>query len=475
MKRLVILALAVLVGFSAVLGTSLATGATQEQLSHEETVLLGDPAAADGLSLSLRYTYRGYLEWFSQYRFGSLDTCQTDFRCYTVEPDFTETAVDYRGVVMSGISNYMGMDYLEDIFRMEMMNGNTGSFTGLLRAYKEVYDATAEGELTVTYLRIADHCEFYPLAGYLELPRGGGLWNYYSTSGYLADGKEAAEAFNAYFKIPVLEDDWMLTVVDKRSGSVMEAVDVTEARKGEDWYYMDSVGVCHENTAYFTFDALTNKGNVVDTSLIPGGYGLYSVEFDDNGNVDFSTLSTRLSMDPAYRPEDMTVDEEFGNLHYFSTRDGGMYLTVVDLDTMEVLQNICIHKAEEGSWQYYKQLDNCIVAVEEDERLAVWQKNAQGLYEYCFTADIPEGENGFDLYDAQFAFDGERLAVVNREGTKLEEYGNIYTYIRCGCSLSVYSAEGCVYRGLYTASLEPEDPNREDERCWLQDIQVVWE
>ena len=475
MKRLVILVLAVVLVFSAVLGTSLAVGSTQEQLTHEETVLYGDPAASDGLSLSLRYTYNGYLQWFSQYRFGSPDTCRTDFRCYTVEPDFTQRAVDYRGVCMHTAGSYFSMDHLSDLFRMELANGNTDPYPGLLGAYQKLYKETPEGELNNTYIRIGDYCDYYPLAGTMELPGGGYHWNFYSGSGYLVNGKEAAQALNDYFRIPVLEDDWMQVVVDKRSGNVMEAVDISYPRKGEDWYELDSVGICHGNRAYFTIDPLTEKGAVVDTSLIPGGYGLYSVDYDDSGKVNFSTLSTRLSLDPAYEPVDMTVDEEFGNLHYFSSRDDCMYLTVIDLDTMEILQNICIHQGREGSWQYYKQLDNAIVAVEDDERLAVWQKNDQGLYTYCFTAEIPEEERAFGLYDARFAFDGERLAIVNREGKQLEAYEHIYTHILCGWSLSIYTEQGCVYRGIYTSSLEPEDPNREDEACRLMDIQVVWE
>ena len=475
MKRLAILFSAVLLILSALLITSVSVAATQEQLTHEETVLYGDPAAADGLQVSLRYTYRAYLQWFTDYAYQTYDNSETAFRCYTVAPNFAQSSFDYRGVVINTVGSYLGMDHLSDLFRMEAANGNTKNSPGLLGAYQKLYHDTQGGELTNTYLRIADHCEYYPLAGTMELPADGYHWNYYSDSGYLVKGKETAEAFNSYFRIPVLEDDWIQVVVDKRSGNVMEAVDVTYPRKGSDWYEMDSVGICHKNTAYFTFDPLTAQGNVVDTSLIPGGYGLYSIAFDDKGNPDLSTLSTRLSLDPTYEPSDMKVDEEFENLHYFSTKDGSIYLTVIALDTMEVLQQIRILDWQENTWQYYKQQGNYIVAVATDRQLTLWQKNDRGLYEYCFSAELRDENSRYGLYDAEFAFDGERLAVVNwldREYTVEDETVSVHRL--CGYSLSVYTKDGCAYQGLYTSSLEPKDNIWLDTRCWLEQIAVTW-
>ena len=209
MKRLAILLSAVLLMLSALLFTSVSVAAYQEQLTHEETVLYGDPAAADGLEVSLRYDYRGYLQWFTDYTYQTTDSSETDFRCYTVAPNFAQPAFDYRGVVINTVGSYLGMDHLSDLFRMEAANGNTKDSPGLLGAYQKLYHDTPEGDLTNTYLRIADHCEYYPLAGTMELPTGGYHWNYYTDSGYLRNGKETADVFNSYFRIPVLEDDWV--------------------------------------------------------------------------------------------------------------------------------------------------------------------------------------------------------------------------------------------------------------------------
>ena len=376
---------------------------------------------------------------------------------------------------MEVVGNYMGMDNLEDIFRMEIENGNTGAFPGILGAYQELYNETPEGELTNTYIRFADHCDYYPLTGTIDLPTGGYYWNIYSQSSYFWGGQETAEAFNAYFKIPVLPDDQLQIVVDKRRGNTMESVNVTNWRKGEDWYDISTVGVCHENTAYFTFNAITEKGNTVDTSLIPGGYGLYSFTFGENGKVDTASLKTLRPLDPSFAPYEMKIDEEFGNLHYFTTKDNSIYLTVIDLDTMETLQEICIQSADEKSWQYYRLQDNCIISIVEDNGITVWQKNAVGLYEYRFTSAL-QGENtAYNYYMAQFAFDGERLAVSNWiEGRYIVEENIFSSSPISGYSLEIYTEEGCVYSGRYTASLESKDNRWYDQRCRLHDITLTW-
>lgn len=476
MRRIVILLLAVVIALAAVLGTSLAVGASQEQLTHEEQVLHGDPAAAQGLNISLRYGFgHNYLQWFTDRSHKEEISSQTDFRCYMVAPNFNYSTPDYRGVSMEVVGSYMGMDYLEDIFRMEIRNGSTDVFPGMLGAYQRLYNDTPEGGLTNTYIRFADHCEYYPLAGVIELPTGGYHWNAYSHSSYFWGGKETAEAFNEYFKIPVLPDDQLQVVVDKRTGTVMESVDVTYRRKGEDWYDMHTVGICNKNTAYFTFDATTEKGNTVDTSLIPGGYGLYSFSFDDKGKVDMDSLKTLRPLDPTFVPYEMKLDEEFNNLHYFTTKDNSIYLTVVNLDTLETLQEICVQSADEKSWQYYRLQDNCIISIVEDNRITVWQKNAVGLYEYRFTAALQEKNTAHDYYLAQFAFDGERLAVGSRiEGQYIVEENIFSGDPISGYSLEIYTEEGCVYSGRYTASLESMDTRWYDQRCWLHDIALTW-
>ena len=111
----------------------------------------------------------------------------------------------------------------------------------------------------------------------------------------------------------------------------------------------------------------------------------------------------------------------------------------------------------------------------EDNGITVWQKNAEGLYEYQFTSAL-QGENtAYNYYMAQFAFDGERLAVSNWiEGRYIVEENIFSSSPISGYSLEIYTEEGCVYSGRYTASLESKDNRWYDQRCRLHDITLTW-
>ena len=469
MKRLLILFSAVLLAAAAVLTAALYLGSTQEQVTHQETVLSGDPAGADGLRLSLLYCgLREHPRWSTDYSFGEPDSSRTDFRFHTVVPTRSYPASEYRGVMLNTIGDNLTLEQLSDIFRQENRNGSGQTFSGLLGAYQQLYNETPEGELTNTYLRIGDYCAYYPLMGRLELASGGYHWNSYSSSGYADQRAELAEAFDAYFRIPVLEDDWIQVIVDKReSDAVMESVDVTESRKGSDVFRMYSVGVFFENTAYFTFGALTEQGNMVDTSLIPGGYGLYGYSCNSRGEAEPDSLATLCPLDPTFEPYDMTVDAENRNLLYFSVKDGNRYLTVISLDTMEILQTLCILDDLTSGWQFHKLPEGCLVAVSEEKGISVWEKDDRGQYVFRFTAPLEGGETAYELYDGAYAFDGQRLAVVQKK-----EVLEASSRAVCGFLVRVYTGSGCTYSGEYTPSLETDWLSA---RTSLKEVQVSWQ
>ena len=74
------------------------------------------------------------------------------------------------------------------------------------------------------------------------------------------------------------------------------------------------------------------------------------------------------------------------------------------------------------------------------------------------------------LYDGAYAFDGQRLAVVQRKEEQTETGYKRF----CGFRVSVYTGEGRVYWGEYISSLETltEWPH---SYCGLEQINVSWE
>lgn len=79
------------------------------------------------------------------------------------------------------------------------------------------------------------------------------------------------KAWNDFFKIPVLEEEYMTFRLAKGSdGELFVTTDYSITKGGDDFGF--NVQSCDtEDASYFFFDAHSLNGRVVDTSLIPGG------------------------------------------------------------------------------------------------------------------------------------------------------------------------------------------------------------
>lgn len=485
-RRLLILTVVFLLAAVLMAAAFAAINPGGEALTYEVKDQMGDESLTEGLTVTTRYDYWNHAYWFSNHEPFRGEATDTDFRYYINYPNFSD-GLQYRGVIMD-VEEEPGYSTWE--YQVEQTAEGKGYqdavFTGLEKAYYELYSSTAEGELRLEYIRYADYCDYYPLAGYVDVE--GARWNYWNLYGmHSADSKEKLEAavfFNNYFRIPVLEDDHVLMVADRQIyGAVAEAVDVSESRKGADWYQMETVGITTEDRVYFTFDAHTGMGNLVDTSLIPGGYGLYVMDIseDEDGyrTGELDSLRTVCGLDPEYAPRDIWVDEAYGLVVLQTEKDGGWYLQLLDDETFETLQLIRVRPDREG-YSWLEVGENFLACITWGEDMSVYSRDEQGLYSLSFQTDIPAKDDpryNFDWYgETAYAFDGTYLAVASRMWA--EYMDGVYPVIdvACGYSLAIYGAEGLAYFANYESSLEPEDQDGwyGDRKIYMEDIQIQW-
>lgn len=442
-KPVIVLLLALMLTGSLLIASAVGLSNAQEQVTYTVSGEYGDSSAADGLTVSVTYTFDRYPYWFSSITFGEQNVEKTDFRyVYGRLEQGIQSRYVGGNLLLNTVSDSDQTDFQHQLDELEEAP------SGLLLAYKELYDRTEEGSVTNTYIRYADYCDYYPLEGQFVIP---GMhrpdWSSYDQT---SSAKSIAKVFGDYFRIPILQDDWIRMLVDKRATtSSMTAVDMSEPRKGTDYYEMGSAGTYLNGTVYFALNAYTNGGKLVDTSLIPGGYGLYSFRFDKKGHVIADSLTTVMPLDIRHRPVQMLADTQTGWLLYVSELEGDRYLTVIDPKEGRILQQLCIQERSDA-WRWYRFEDEFLYCVTEDQEIDVFLQNADSLYEKVLTAPLRETDALYqnrDLYESAFAFDGERLAVVSALWSELGEQA-------CGFSLSVYTKDGTVYSGNYISSLE---------------------
>ena len=471
-----------------------------DQITYTENILLGDVSAAEGITVDTRYEYQNHMVWFSQHRPAETMETDTEFRYYVEQAQFDQER-RYTGINM----NIIDTTYINWDWEVRDLADDSG-LEGLMKAYYDLYHATEQGELTNTYIRYADYCEYYPLQIHVD---GGkenyGYWDPYTKDRYGEYDADIGKIFNDYFKIPVMEDDWVQVVIDKRhSGYVSESVDITNSRKGEDYCQISGCGTATEDAIYFTFNATTNSGSPLDTSLIPGGYGLYALYQSAEG-VDYESLRTLRPLDDSYYSMDMWVVEVRKYLMVQMEKEDIWYLSVMDLETMETLQQIELMEQDPEQYCWVSAQDGFILSVIEQVSVTVYEQNDEGLYEYRFTAPLPpsnievqadsmegfdpdihEGENqtfrvdnpiyNIGRYYSAYAFDGQRLAVAGRlEGHYLEDNHLVWD-AKAGYNLAVYTKDGLQYFGEYISSLEPVGTTEYDYRkCSLHDISVSFD
>lgn len=152
---IVFLALALVCACGAAVCTH-AVAAPREDVTFDEHVFAGDPAAAAGLQVQLQAALRQNLFWDSTVRFSGRDyTADTAFRFSPVAVS-REQPRQYSGVEVDTRVNVW-------------TDSDTNPF-GYRKAYQEILDTLEPGQTGTKVIRVADYYDEYPLWFSVDLP-----------------------------------------------------------------------------------------------------------------------------------------------------------------------------------------------------------------------------------------------------------------------------------------------------------------
>lgn len=85
--------------------------------------------------------------------------------------------------------------------------------------------------------------------------------------------------FRDFFKIPVIADEQVEISVSKGAGG--RGISYGLKSTDSDSFSIRSESALTDDACYFTFTTRTVYGDIVDTNLIPGGYGIYRLPYFD--------------------------------------------------------------------------------------------------------------------------------------------------------------------------------------------------
>lgn len=335
--------------------------AEHDQVQFTETVLAGDPAAAESLSIRAHATYNDQLFWDSNTVFNGNKplTTQTEYHFFNTEQK-EESENFYNGVELYSDIEGSGA------YTMDMSNQIEP--VGIDRAYQELYNIVQPGQELKKTIAVADYYDYYPLSGIIDLQgirEDFGIWRSYDPT----YDQSIPNKFEEFFQIPVLPTEQItISLVRDSDGATY-----TGSSNGEgEQFYFHTQSVVTPTTCYFAFNNRTNVGNIIDTSLIPGGYGIYAMDYTPgtvkllegggiqtlgNGSVQLDSLRMVFPIDPHEEFLQLSQWADDKTILLYTRLENTYYLTAIEMDTMQPVQRLSIQATESENYNIIQNQD----------------------------------------------------------------------------------------------------------------------
>lgn len=424
----------------------------------KENVIYGDKSYAEGVSVFTSAEYDYHLFWNTTYRVGETPTCDTEYD-FSARKLYRDSDRSHNGVMLDLDIKY-GVN----------LAVTAEEQSGISKAFRELYDETEPGTEKKRLIKLQDYYTYYPVSVSMDLP--GILWqgNSYEGLNPESQGNEIKvwEKFNDFFKIPIPEDlpAFEISVTKSERGN---SIGIGTGIIGRE-FYINGRNVYTSDRCFFSIGNRLasfeeHEEEFVDTSLIPGGYGIYSFtyrnvrnETNTKGNlntwypnydtgIDIDSLAMVFPLDPSVDVEQMMVSPDETKLLMLTRESDELYFTVVDIATMNELQKF---KVSDDRYYVVNQNDD-FIAIDGDENISVISLEPNGKYKLSFCVPINEEINVNSVHkgiSTVMDFDGERLVTVDPIYER--QYGGFET---CHFSMAIYTKVGLVYYAEYDSSL----------------------
>ena len=348
------IAAAVLILSLAAGGYALAqvSGQKDDARVYEKTIA-GDAKAAEGLTVNFGASVsQSGLNWKNTYCYGADGENKQKVDFLKSNPDRTAYEKSYQTSVSFDIYQDFDLQSINELFyerqeevppagkearekdkrKKEIKEILKTPFTKNAERYmKKLWAGIPEnGESDVT-IHMKDLMDYYILSGWIN---GTGEMLDMNFSSLAANEGEDYElelakkwkAWNDFFKIPVLKEEYMTYRLAKGNNGELSVTTDYGITEGGDEFGFNIQSCDTEDASYFFFDAHSLNGRVVDTSLIPGGFGIYRMPHEGKeGRSAVEELENIYRLDPNayYQSIAASPDGKKLMISYYYSNAGG--------------------------------------------------------------------------------------------------------------------------------------------------------
>ena len=255
------------------------------------------------------------------------------------------------------------------------------------------------------------------------------------------------------------------------------SVGMSSTEQGDSFdFYTQSVAT--DDAFYFFFSNRTQLGNLVDTSRVPGGYGVYRlpygwVDTDEpyKGQADgwhnYDVFADQLECIYAVGPEitlsNLAASGDGTRLFLHAIEGDDYVIYVLDAASGAELQRINVGPFGPDDW--WERTDGPdFQFVRFPNEFFLYALTEDGLLEQALHvkfSDIEQDGEYLPWYSTQnrdFAWQDGRLAIVCNSRSDIqdgEQYPSRHHYsLGCGLSVSVYADDALQYYGIYDSTLD---------------------
>ena len=455
MKRTLIFLLVLLLAAAGLLtaGAGYLTS-TEDDITLTHNLIAGDPAAAEGVTLTLPAGDQGSQTcWETTVDLGAEELApKTEFTFYpkgkTWEDDPQPRVDIYTGNINFGMSSTGGIDFSEYTGEGEEDPGRLYDATMMVLPAADVAERTENGETRTETLRLADYYDYYPMTVELYLPDQEGRSHVYATWA-------ECQALTDYFGLRVPED--LMVEVSVTKDELGQVYNVETNDTGNQRFWFDCQAIVVEDGLCMSI-AVMSEGVDVSENLVAcrDGFGLYFIPFSaelktdyEPGDLVFDLDNVRMFCPLSQGSSPMLLNrEEEGQLLLYAREDGALKLSVFDVETWQCVQWETIFSL--GEEDYYSLLgsgDGFMVMSGPDNIFRVVEE-ADGVYTPALSGVQDMGDGYVDewWYNVECAYDGQRLVLAG-----ITASGD------CSLWVQVYDETGLTYGARIDHSLDRED------------------
>lgn len=469
--------------------------AEKDNVKITEHILYGDKSVVEGVTLNLHNHYENQIFWDTTYVIGEQPVTDTEYTFY-------QSKQNYR------LHAWNGSFYLnDDMHAIGWAEETLHAPEGLEVAVQELYDSTGASEVKEKTVFLKDYIDYYTFSVSFQTPHvpyahgsGEPYLNYeLSKSDLLSElqyadehegknysyfvelreslGKQLGwiETFQEFFKIPVLENEvymlsmekdenenvigWGMSSVNGGMGS--GEIDIPELtdRENYDSFQFNTSYFVGDGDVYMTFRTRSYNDVVVDTSQIPGGYGIYHFPYDlEKEEIYPEQLQMVYALDPNLDVQDLTRDARGENLLLFTMEDAEMYMSVIEIETMTLVDKFNLSETREDAWglDYYVLEEDYMVILTYGD-IIVFSIDEKGNYTKelevsrepleAFYSENNEFYSEYLEYGTFYDWNGKQLVFANN-------MYNVNGYMGTNFYVGAIDKNGLQYFATYDTSLQ---------------------